>query len=108
MAQLLLVKLQLSCSGKLLFLGYSWRIYVIVLETGIYQSYENYDYFMDKADEEHSNHCSMVRMGATPPFAESAVMHLSGWRLDKFDRLPQTIKDYVATQGPEWKEAPTA
>lgn len=78
------------------------------METGIYQSYENYDYFMDKADEEHSNHCSMVRMGATPPFAESAVMHLSGWRLDKFDCLPQTIKDYVATQGPEWKEAPTA
>eukprot|EP00245_Coleochaete_scutata_P007850 TRINITY_DN23636_c0_g1_i1.p1 TRINITY_DN23636_c0_g1~~TRINITY_DN23636_c0_g1_i1.p1 ORF type:complete len:552 (-),score=138.16 TRINITY_DN23636_c0_g1_i1:679-2184(-) len=74
---------------------------------GSYLAYENYDYFMDKSeDDAAASHCSMVRIGATPPFAESAVMHLVGWRLDTFAALPQTIRDYVATQDAMWREAP--
>eukprot|EP00850_Spirogloea_muscicola_P005741 SM000026S08990 [mRNA] locus=s26:987747:988702:+ [translate_table: standard] len=74
---------------------------------GEYLVYENHDYFMDKVEEEEvSTHCSTVRVGHTPPFAESAVMHLVGWRADTFAMLPPSIQDYIAAEEPMWKEAP--
>ncbi|GBG73817.1 hypothetical protein CBR_g17155 [Chara braunii] len=78
---------------------------------GNYMAYENYDYFMDKLDgpgnEDGGSHCSMVRIGSTPPFAELAVMHLVGWRLDSFDDLPETIKSFIMSEDPMWREAPS-
>eukprot|EP00897_Mesotaenium_endlicherianum_P007801 jgi/Mesen1/7049/ME000369S06369 len=86
---------------------YSCPVFVdIQSPAGGFEAYENHDYFVDKAEGGESAHCSTVRVGCLPPFAEKTVMHLVGWRLDSFDLLPPSIQDYVAAQGSSWQEAP--
>lgn len=94
----------------------------IELDSGRYQCYENYDFYLPpsredsslrdlfsrKCKEQTQPFCSWVRYGATPPFSKDAVLHIVSWRLDNFSELPESMRTYTETHAPEWKTPPTS
>lgn len=76
---------------------------------GRYEAYENYDFFIQpKGSTEQPHQLSWVRYGDIPPAlgGGKGIMHMVSWRVEEFDDLPATIKDYVLEEAPLWREPP--
>ncbi|MEE4271753.1 MAG: hypothetical protein V2I67_08765 [Thermoanaerobaculales bacterium] len=74
---------------------------------GKYEAFEHYDFFI-QPDGSMPNQLSWLRYGDLPPFLGPGrtVIHLVGWRVDNFDALPDTIKEWIETDAKLWREPP--
>jgi len=76
---------------------------------GKYEAFENYDFFIQpKGGVMEPHQLSWVRYGDIPPAlgGGKGIMHMVSWRVEKFDDLPATVKDYVRAEAPLWLEPP--
>jgi hypothetical protein len=77
---------------------------------GRYQAFENYDFFIHPEDSGLSvpNQLSWVRYGDRPPFAGpgNAIIHLVSWRVDSYEALPASMREYLESDAPLWKAPP--
>jgi hypothetical protein len=75
---------------------------------GPYQAFENYDFMIQPEDSAVPYQLSWVRYGDLPPFLGpgKAIMHLVAVRLERFEDLPSTIRDYVEEEQPLWMKPP--
>lgn len=74
-----------------------------------YQAWENYDFFIQTRRGVRQPHqLSWARYGDAPAFAGGvpSIMHLVTWRVDRFEDLPASIRDYVNADAPLWREPP--
>jgi hypothetical protein len=83
----------------------------IPLPTGVrMQVFENYDFFIhprrSRLAEPHQ--LSWMRTGPLPAWAggRQAVMHLTTWRVERWQDLPASIRSYVETEAPYWRNPP--
>jgi hypothetical protein len=77
--------------------------------TSRYQAFENYDFFIQApGGASNPNQLSWVRYGDAPPWAGGgpAIMHLITWRIDAYDDVPRTLRDYIETDAPLWRAPP--
>ena len=72
---------------------------------GIGEAFEHYDFFI-QPDGTMPNQLSWLRYGDLPPFLGpgKTIIHLVSWRVDSFDELPGTMKEWVKTDAPLWRE----
>jgi hypothetical protein len=74
------------------------------------QVFENYDFFIHPARARLSepHQLSWMRTGPLPPWAggRQAVMHLTTWRVERYEDLPATIRAYVEEKAPLWRTPP--
>jgi len=77
---------------------------------GKYEAYENYDFFLRAAEQEPRRRYQMAwnRFADQPAFLGPgrAMLQMIGWRVDRFDDLPSTIRDCIVQDAPMWKEPP--
>ena len=75
---------------------------------GKYEAFEHYDFFIQPDGSMQPNQLSWLRYGDLPPFLGpgKTVIHLVGWRVDSFDDLPDTMKEWVKTDAQLWREPP--
>lgn len=74
-----------------------------------YQAFENYDFFFQPPGSVgQPNQLSWVRYGPAPDWAGGAptIMHLVTWRIDGFDEVPQSLRDYIVSDAPLWQSPP--
>lgn len=75
-----------------------------------YQAFENYDFFIHPEDSGLSvpNQLSWVRYGDRPPFAGpgNAIIHLVSWRVDSYQALPASMREYLESDAPLWQAPP--
>ena len=75
-----------------------------------YQAFENYDFFIQPSsvDRDERYQLSWVRYGAAPPLnnGEPVIMHLVTWRVDSFEELPESMREFVLEEAPLWQEPP--
>jgi hypothetical protein len=74
---------------------------------GKYEAFEHYDFFI-QPDGSTPNQLSWLRYGDLPPFLGpgKTIIHLVSWRVESFDELPETIKEWVKTDAQLWREPP--
>lgn len=74
---------------------------------GKYEAYENYDFF-HHAHEKPKYQLAWNRFADRAPWAGPgrAILQMIGWRVDRFEDLPDTIRSYVEKEAPLWKEPP--
>jgi hypothetical protein len=75
-----------------------------------YRAFENYDFFIQApGGASNPNQLSWVRYGDAPPWAGGgpAIMHLITWRLDRYEDVPSTLRDYIEADAPLWRSPPT-
>ncbi|WP_156320300.1 hypothetical protein [Brevundimonas sp. AAP58] len=75
-----------------------------------YQAFENYDFFIQApGGASNPNQLSWVRYGDAPAWAGGgpAIMHLITWRIDRYEDVPSTLRDYIETDAPLWRAPPT-
>jgi hypothetical protein len=71
--------------------------------------FENYDFFIQPAarDPREQYQLSWVRYGNRGAFSDQpTITHMVSWRVDRFESLPQTIRDYVMSEAPLWRAPP--
>jgi hypothetical protein len=77
---------------------------------GRYEAYENYDFFLRSSETASPAKYQMVwnRIGDLPAFVAKgrSVIQMIGWRVDRFEDLPATIRDYIAKEAPMWMQPP--
>jgi hypothetical protein len=77
---------------------------------GRYEAFENYDFFIqpEAAERKQRFQLSWVRYGGLPPFGDGkpVVAHMVGWRLDRFEDLPEILQSYVESEAPLWRAPP--
>jgi hypothetical protein len=77
---------------------------------GRYEAYENYDFFLRPSESQPSARYQMAwnRIGDLPAFLGKgrAVIQMIGWRVDRFDDLPATIREYIKAEAPLWMQPP--
>jgi hypothetical protein len=75
-----------------------------------YQAFENYDFFIQPrgAANPVPNQLSWIRFGSLEPFAAGgqSVQHLVAWRVERYEDLPATIREYIDAEAPLWKAPP--
>ncbi|MEE4154806.1 MAG: DUF1838 family protein [Erythrobacter sp.] len=74
-----------------------------------YQAFENYDFFFQPSGSvTQPNQLSWVRYGPAPPWADGVptIMHLVTWRVDRFDEVPQSLREYITAEAPLWQSPP--
>jgi hypothetical protein len=74
---------------------------------GKYEAYENYDFFLH-AKENPRYQLAWNRFADRAPWAGTGrvMLQMIGWRVDRFENLPGTIRTYVEKEAPLWKEPP--
>lgn len=74
---------------------------------GRYEAFEHYD-FLIQPDGSTPNQLSWLRYGDLPPFLGpgKTIIHLVAWRVDSFDDLPESMKEWVKTDAQLWREPP--
>jgi len=77
---------------------------------GKYEAYENYD-FVYHPDEKHpaaKHQLVWNRFGDLPAFIGKgkAVIQMVGWRVERFEDLPASIRDYITAEAPLWMAPP--
>ncbi|MFM8517812.1 MAG: hypothetical protein ACKODA_08050 [Nevskiaceae bacterium] len=72
------------------------------------QSFEHYDFFDQSAAKglKHPYQISWLRFGDLPAGLGKGVMHMVSWRVDRFEDLPQSIREYVQSEAALWREPP--
>jgi hypothetical protein len=75
---------------------------------GKYEAFEHYDFFIQPDGSTQPNQLSWLRYGDLPPFLGpgKTVIHLVGWRVEKFADLPETIKAWVENEAQLWLNPP--
>lgn len=77
---------------------------------GRYEAYENYDFVFHpgEADPAAKHQLIWNRFGDLPAFIGKgkAIIQMVGWRVDRFDDLPASIRDYIRTDAPLWMAPP--
>jgi hypothetical protein len=77
---------------------------------GRYEAYENYDFFLRPTEQASASRHQMVwnRIGDLPAFVGKgrSVIQMVGWRVDRFEDLPATIRDYIRAEAPLWMAPP--
>lgn len=72
------------------------------------QAFENYDFFVhpQAAGLRHPYQISWLRYGDLPAGIGKAVMHLVAWRVDRYQELPASMRDYLERDARLWREPP--
>ena len=72
-----------------------------------YQAFEHYDFIVSgKANADPATHrLSWLRYGDLPG-AGKTVMHLVAWRIDRYEDLPKTMRNYLETRARLWMQPP--
>lgn len=72
------------------------------------QTFEHYDFFDQSAAKglKHPYQISWLRFGDLPAGLGKGVMHMVSWRVDRFEDLPQSIRDYVQNEAALWRDPP--
>lgn len=76
---------------------------------GKYQAYENYDfYYQLKGAGQFPYQLTWNRRGLLPPFfgGGDSVFQLVSYRVDKYEFLPKSMREYLEKDAPMWKEPP--
>lgn len=77
---------------------------------GKYEAYENYDFVYHPGEADPAAKFQLVwnRFGDLPPFAGKgrSVIQMVGWRVDRFEDLPASIRDYVKAEAQLWMAPP--
>jgi hypothetical protein len=76
---------------------------------GRYTAWENYDFFVQTARGVREPHqLSWVRYGPAPTWAGGVptIMHLTTWRIERYEDLPATMRTYIDVDAPLWKAPP--
>jgi hypothetical protein len=77
---------------------------------GKYEAYENYDfvYHPGEKDPRAAHQLIWNRFGDLPAFIGKgkAIIQMVGWRVDRFEDLPASIRDYIKTDAPLWMAPP--
>lgn len=74
-----------------------------------YQAFENYDFFIQApGGASNPNQLAWVRYGDAPAWAGGgpAIMHLITWRIDRYEDVPSTLRDYIEADAPLWRAPP--
>ena len=72
-----------------------------------YQSWENYDFFIQPDSVETPNQLSWARYGPGPRFAGGGptIMHLVTYRIDNYEDVPQTLRAIIEKDAPSMAPA---
>ncbi|MCX6551348.1 MAG: DUF1838 family protein [Acidobacteria bacterium] len=77
---------------------------------GHYEAYENYDFVYHPAEQDPAAKHQLIwnRVGDLPAFVGKgkAVIQMVGWRVDRFEDLPASIREYVKAEAPLWMQPP--
>ncbi len=75
---------------------------------GRYEAFENYDFFVAPASAglKFPYQISWVRYGDLAGGTQKTIMHLVAWRVDRYADLPASIRDYLESEAPMWKQPP--
>jgi len=75
---------------------------------GKYEAFEHYEFFLQPESAKQPYQLSWLRYGDLPPFLGpgKAIVHLVSWRVDSFEQLPATIREYVEKDARLWLEPP--
>jgi hypothetical protein len=77
---------------------------------GKYEAYENYDFVYHPGEKEPAARHQLTwnRIGDLPVFVGKgrAVIQMVGWRVDRFEDLPSTIRDYIKADAQMWMQPP--
>jgi hypothetical protein len=78
---------------------------------GRYEAYENYDFILRTAESNPADRYQMTwnRFADAPVFLLSkgrCMLQMIGWRVDRFEDVPASIRDTIAADAPMWKEPP--
>jgi hypothetical protein len=77
---------------------------------GKYEAYENYDFVYHPAERDPAARHQLIwnRFGDLPAFVGKgrAVIQMVGWRADRFEDLPASIREYIRTEAPMWMQPP--
>ena len=74
-----------------------------------YQAFENYDFFIQpKGKVKVPHQLSWLRYGNAPDWAGGGltIMHLVTWRIDRYQDVPATLREYIESDAPLWKAPP--
>ncbi|MEM7280410.1 MAG: hypothetical protein AAF438_02085 [Pseudomonadota bacterium] len=73
-----------------------------------YQTFEHYDFFSPNSDNLDDSYITFVRYGSAPRWskADKIVMHLITQRFDDYQKVPQSMRDWIGSEGQLWKEPP--
>ena len=74
-----------------------------------YQAFENYDFFFHpERSMSKPNQLSWVRYGPAPEWAGGVptIMHLVTWRVDSFEEVPASLREYIESEAELWREPP--
>ena len=77
---------------------------------GRYEAYENYDFVYHPGEKDPAARHQLIwnRLGDLPAFAGKgkAVIQMVGWRVDRFEDLPASIREYITAEAPLWAQPP--
>ena len=82
------------------------------LETprGKYDAYENYDFVYHPGEKDPAAKHQLIwnRFGDLPAFIGKgkAIIQMVGWRVDRFEDLPASIREYIKAEAPLWMAPP--
>ncbi|MEM7613049.1 MAG: hypothetical protein AAF270_15295 [Pseudomonadota bacterium] len=74
-----------------------------------YQTFENYDFFSPAAAGGEGSFIVFVRYGDAPSWVtgtDKIVMHMTTERLERFEDVPASFRDWVTENAPGWLEPP--
>ena len=81
----------------------------LFINRGSYQAYESHDFFAHPGKASEKYQYSWVRYGDLPPFSTSerkTIMHAICRRVERYEDLPASIREYVETEVPLYKGPP--
>jgi hypothetical protein len=72
------------------------------------QAFENYDFFVHPADAgvQHPYQISWLRYGELGSGIGPSFMHMVAWRIDRYEDLPASMREYLERDGKLWREPP--
>ena len=80
-----------------------------------YQTFENYDFVIPQ-DQTQPGMITFMRYGPLPEWAQftdergnlvtDGAMHMTTWRIDNYDDVPKSLRDYIEADAPLWREPP--
>lgn len=77
---------------------------------GRYQAYENYDFILHPGAGQsvEKYQLSWNRFADRAPWAGEGrvMMQMVGWRVDRFEELPEGLRTYIEKEAPMWKQPP--
>ncbi|MEM7730251.1 MAG: hypothetical protein AAF311_13430 [Pseudomonadota bacterium] len=76
-----------------------------------YQTFENYDFIIPEEDDDGPAIITFMRYGPLPGFAktdqaEMGAMHMQTWRIEDYEDVPASLRDYVEAEAPLWAAPP--